>query len=58
VVVDDLDAPAAPRVTLLESGQAVEATMQGRRLTIRVPAALAARLPERQAYTFKIAGAK
>ena len=58
VVVDDIQAPAMPRVTLLESGQTVPATLQGGRLTIRVPATVAASLPERQAYTFKIAGAK
>ena len=58
VVVDDVESSGTPRVTLLETGQPVQASVAGRRLTIRVPAPLAASLPPRQAYTFKVAGAK
>jgi len=58
VVVVDIEASPAPRVTLLETGQPVQASVEGKRLTIHVPLALAASLPARQAYAFKIAGAK
>jgi alpha-L-fucosidase len=58
VVIDDIEAPAGARVTLLETGQEVASSMEGRRLTIRVPDSLAATLPNRQAYAFKIAGAR
>ena len=50
-VVEDFDASSAPRVTLLETGQPLRSHLQGKRLTIEVPAAL----PFRQACVFKIA---
>jgi alpha-L-fucosidase len=51
VVLDDL---TARRVTLLETGQPLEFRREGARLLIRVPDTLAASLPERQAYAFKV----
>jgi len=57
VVIDDIEG-SSPKVTLLETGAPVSSSLQGKRLTIAVPEALAAYLPHRQAYTFKIAGAK
>jgi len=56
-VVDDIEAPAGVRVTLLEGGTPVEAKVDGRRLTIGIRDSLAA-LPARDAYVFKIAGAR
>ena len=58
VVIDDIETPATPRVTLLEGGQPLPARRDGKRLRIEVPDALSAGLPARQAYTFKIAGAR
>ena len=58
VVIDDVEAPSGVRVTLLETGEAVASSMSGKQLRIRVPDALSARLPVRQAYVFKIAGAQ
>ena len=58
VVVDDVEAPAGVKVTLLESGQPVQARMDGKKLRIAVPDAVSAALPARQAYTLKIAGAR
>jgi alpha-L-fucosidase len=58
VVIDEVEAPSGARVTLLETGQPVQSRLEGGRLTILVPDALAAALPARQAYTFKIAGAR
>jgi len=57
-VLDDIEAASGPRVTLLEGGQSVPSSLAGKRLTIRIPDRLAASLPPRQAYTFKIAGAR
>ncbi len=51
VAIDDL---TARRVTLLETGQPVEFRREGARLRIRVPDPLAAGLPDRQAYVFKV----
>jgi alpha-L-fucosidase len=45
---------ATSGVTL--NGQKVEASARGGRLAIRVPEAMAARLPESDAYVFKISG--
>jgi len=56
-VVDDIEAPAGVRVTLLEGGAPVEAKLEGKRLTIGVRDSLAA-LSVRDAYVFKIAGAR
>ena len=57
LVVDDIEAPSGVRVTLLEGGAPVEAKLEGRRLTIDIRDSLAA-LPARDAYVFKIAGAR
>jgi alpha-L-fucosidase len=58
VVVDDVEAGAGVKVTMLEGGQAFQSRMEGKKLRIAVPDSVAAALPHRQAYTFKIAGAK
>jgi alpha-L-fucosidase len=58
VVLNDIEAPGGVRATLLETGQPLESTLDDRRLTIRIPYALAASLPFRQAYVFKLAGAR
>jgi alpha-L-fucosidase len=58
VTIDDVQAPGGARVSLVETGQPVESRLEGGRLTISVPDAMAAALPNRQAYTFKIAGAR
>jgi alpha-L-fucosidase len=58
VAIDDVAAPGGVKVTLLGSGQPLEATLDGRRLRIRVPDAMAAALPVQQAYVFKIAGVR
>ena len=51
VALDDL---SARRVTLLENGQPVQFRHEGGKLRIRVPGAMAAALPGRQAYVFKV----
>jgi alpha-L-fucosidase len=51
LAIDDL---TARRVTLLETGQPVEFRQQGAQLRLRVPDAVAAGLPDRQAYVFKV----
>jgi alpha-L-fucosidase len=56
IVLDDIEATSGPRVSLLEGGQPVQASLQNKRLTIQVPDRLAASLPSRHAYTFKIEG--
>lgn len=56
IVLDDIEAPT--RITLLETGEDVRWTSQGKRITLDVPEQLVAKLPARQAYTFKITGAK
>jgi alpha-L-fucosidase len=58
VVIEDIETPAAARVTLLEGGQALQSRRDGKRLRIAVPEALSASLPARHAYTIKIAGAR
>ena len=57
VVLEDIEAPSGVRVTLLESGQPLEAARQGSQLRIKIPNSLAASLPAREAYVLKIAGA-
>jgi alpha-L-fucosidase len=57
VVVEDVEARSV-RVTLLETGQPLRANLRGKQLRIRVPESVAAGLPVRQAYVFKVAGAK
>ena len=58
VVLDDIEAPSGVRVTLLEGGQSLESTRRGKQLQIRIPDALSASLPARQAYVLKLAGAQ
>jgi alpha-L-fucosidase len=58
VVLDDIDAPAGVRVTLLEGGAPLDASRQGKQLRIRIPDAVSAGLPARQAYVLKLAGAR
>jgi alpha-L-fucosidase len=58
IVLDSVDAPSGVRVTLLESGQPLEAARHGSQLRIQIPDSLAAALPARQAYVLKIAGAR
>ena len=49
---------AGLKVTLLEGGRQLESSRQGKQLRIRIPDAVAASLPARQAYVLKLAGAK
>ena len=58
VVLDGIVAPNGVRVTLLEGGQQLQSSREGNRLKIQVPDALAARLPAREAYVLKLAGAQ
>jgi len=58
VVIDDVEAPQGVRVTLLGSGIGLGARLEGKRLTVRVPDALAARLPASDGYVFKVEGVK
>ena len=58
VVIDDVEAPAGVKVTLLEGGQPLQARMEGKKLRIAIPEGFSAALPVRQAYTFRIAGAR
>jgi alpha-L-fucosidase len=58
VVIEDIEISGTPRVTLLEGGQTLQARRDGKRLRIAVPEAVSAGLPNRQAYTFKISGAR
>jgi alpha-L-fucosidase len=58
LVLDDIEAPAGVRATLLEGGQSLETTREGKRLKIRIPDSVAMALPPRQAYVLKIAGAR
>jgi alpha-L-fucosidase len=58
VVLDDIEAPSGVRVTLLEGGQPLESSHQGKQLRIRVPDTISAGLPARQAYVLKLAGAR
>lgn len=56
VVLEDMEASSGPRVSLLEGGQPVQSSLTAKKLTIQIPDRLAATLPVRQAYTFKIEG--
>jgi alpha-L-fucosidase len=58
VVLNDIESNGRVQVTLLEGGQPLESTQQGKQLRVRIPAQLAASLPARQAYVLKLAGAK
>jgi alpha-L-fucosidase len=53
-MLEDIEAPADVRVTVLEGGAPVEARAEGKNLRLRIPEAVAA-LPDRDAYVFKIA---
>jgi alpha-L-fucosidase len=58
VLLDDIEAPSGVKVTLLEGGQELSSNRQGKQLRIRIPDSVSARLPARQAYVLKLAGAK
>jgi alpha-L-fucosidase len=58
VVLDDIEAPSGVRVTLLEGGRQLESSRQGKQLRVRIPDAVSAGLPARQAYVLKLAGAR
>jgi alpha-L-fucosidase len=58
IVLTGIEAPGNIRVTMLEGGTVLEAAKQGGGLRVRVPDALAAGLPARQAYVLKISGAR
>ena len=58
VVLDDIETPSGVKVTLLEGGQELSSTRQGKQLRIRIPETVSAKLPVRQAYVLKLAGAK
>jgi alpha-L-fucosidase len=58
VVLDDIEAPSGMRVTLLEGGRQLESSRQGKQLRVRIPDAVSAALPARQAYVLKLAGAR
>ncbi len=54
IVLDDIEAPSGTRVTLLETGEDIRWTAQTNGMTLHMPDSI----PSRQAYTFKIAGAR
>jgi alpha-L-fucosidase len=56
VVLNDVEGQI--KVTLLEGGHPLESTREGKNLRVRIPAALSASLPSRQAYVLKLSGAK
>jgi alpha-L-fucosidase len=58
VVLDDIEGASEVRVTLLEGGRELECSRHGRQLRIRIPDAVPASLPARQAYVLKLAGAR
>jgi alpha-L-fucosidase len=58
VVLDRLTASGPVKATLLEGGQPLEAAFEDRRLRVRVPEALSASLPARQAYVLKLTGVR
>src|SRR5262249_37180757 len=55
VVLDGLNGSGSVEVTLLEGGQALDSSREGDKLRVRVPEALSANLPARQAYVLKVA---
>jgi alpha-L-fucosidase len=57
IVLKGIDAAGKVQVTLLEGGQPLESTLEGKSLRVRVPATLSAALPARQAYVLKLTGA-
>jgi alpha-L-fucosidase len=58
IILDDIDASGGVRVTLVEGGQPLETSHQGKQLRIRIPDQLSASLPQQQAYTLKVQGAR
>ena len=50
-----LNGVVGTKVTLLENGAALEASRQGNQLRVRIPEAMSAALPHREAYVLKIA---
>ncbi|MDE3165427.1 MAG: alpha-L-fucosidase, partial [Acidobacteriota bacterium] len=55
VSLDGIEAKGPVKVTLLENGEAFESSRQGGQLRVRIPEALSASLPARDAYVLKIA---
>jgi alpha-L-fucosidase len=58
VVLKGFTAPSDAKVTLLETGDALQWKASGQELTITMPQALRTKLPVRELYTLKLAGAK
>ena len=58
LVINDVQAPSGVRVTLIPDGQTIDARSDGGKLRLRIPERLAASLPAREAYVFKMAGAR
>src|SRR5215472_4765424 len=58
VVLDGIATSGPVRVTVLEGGHALQSAIEGGKVRVRVPEALSASLPARQAYVLKIAGAQ
>lgn len=58
IVIDDVEAPAGVRVTMIGGGESVESRLEGRKLRLWIPERFSAGLPAAQAYTFKLAGAR
>jgi alpha-L-fucosidase len=54
ILLGEVDAPAGVQALLLEGNQKLETQRTGKQLRIQVPESLAASLPEREAYVFKI----
>jgi len=54
ITLDGIPGTAAAKVTLLENGAALESARQGKQIRVRVPEALSAALPAREAYVLKI----
>lgn len=55
LILNDVATPSGSRVTLLETGAELRTNAEGKMLRIQIPASLAAALPNREAYVFKIA---
>jgi alpha-L-fucosidase len=58
IVIQNAKAPSGVHCTLLEGGGQVDCRITGGDLRIAVPERLSASLPARQAYVFKLAGAR
>ena len=57
LAIDGVPAPSGVRVTLVPDGPVVESRLDGGKLRLSIPDRLAASLPAREAYTFKLSGA-